>query len=192
MILLLYLIKCCLLQVFLILGLCYVLWMFFLVKLSVMSLIFFLLIYLCVVKFEYKMSFLVVLNYISNIVYVMYILLFYVQLLIFVFFVGQVCLDDFIYYNIDVVCNFLEICGRFLYRFFEITIRMVNMLEILMRLKNVKNLDFRYSIFVENVYYLCKFFERFVRVFKVRFLLYQVGFIYWFYFIFVLVFNDFF
>ncbi|KAK7354481.1 hypothetical protein VNO80_19945 [Phaseolus coccineus] len=80
----------------------------------------------------------------------------------------KACLDDFTHHNIDVACNLLETCGRFLYRSPETSIRMANMLEILMRLKNVKNLDPRHSTLVENAYYLCKPPERSARVAKVR------------------------
>ncbi|XP_055835205.1 regulator of nonsense transcripts UPF2 isoform X2 [Solanum dulcamara] len=80
----------------------------------------------------------------------------------------KACLDDFSHHNIDVACNLLETCGRFLYRSPETTIRMANMLEILMRLKNVKNLDPRHITLVENAYYLCKPPERSARVSKVR------------------------
>ncbi|KAL7253024.1 hypothetical protein ACSBR1_007529 [Camellia fascicularis] len=80
----------------------------------------------------------------------------------------KACLDDFTHHNIDVACNLLETCGRFLYRSPETTVRMANMLEILMRLKNVKNLDPRHSTLVENAYYLCKPPERSARVSKVR------------------------
>nr|GMD38603.1 regulator of nonsense transcripts UPF2 [Ipomoea batatas] len=80
----------------------------------------------------------------------------------------KACLDDFTHHNIDVACNLLETCGRFLYRSPETTIRMANMLEILMRLKNVKNLDPRHITLVENAYYLCKPPERSARVSKVR------------------------
>ncbi|GJN21643.1 hypothetical protein PR202_gb09138 [Eleusine coracana subsp. coracana] len=86
----------------------------------------------------------------------------------------KACLDDFSHHNIDVACNLLETCGRFLYRSPETTIRMANMLEILMRLKNVKNLDPRHSTLVENAYYLCKPPERSARVAKVRPPLHQV------------------
>lgn len=86
----------------------------------------------------------------------------------------QACLDDFTHHNIDVACNLLETCGRFLYRSPETTIRMANMLEILMRLKNVKNLDPRHITLVENAYYLCKPPERSARVSKVRPPLHQV------------------
>ncbi|KAJ8557119.1 hypothetical protein K7X08_002744 [Anisodus acutangulus] len=80
----------------------------------------------------------------------------------------KACLDDFSHHNIDVACNLLETCGRFLYRSPETTICMANMLEILMRLKNVKNLDPRHITLVENAYYLCKPPERSARVSKVR------------------------
>ncbi|WMV25675.1 hypothetical protein MTR67_019060 [Solanum verrucosum] len=80
----------------------------------------------------------------------------------------KACLDDFSHHNIDVACNLLETCGRFLYRSPETTIRMANMLEILMRLKNVKNLDPRHITLVENAYYLCKPPERSARVSKIR------------------------
>ncbi|CAA6669823.1 unnamed protein product [Spirodela intermedia] len=80
----------------------------------------------------------------------------------------KACLDDFTHHNIDVACNLLETCGRFLYRSPETTVRVANMLEILMRLKNVKNLDPRHSTLVENAYYLCKPPERSHRVSKVR------------------------
>ncbi|KAK4772712.1 hypothetical protein SAY86_014487 [Trapa natans] len=85
----------------------------------------------------------------------------------------KTCLDDFTHHNIDVACNLLETCGRFLYRSPETTVRMANMLEILLRLKNVKNLDPRHSTLVENAYYLCKPPERSARVTKVRPPLYQ-------------------
>ncbi|XP_021737281.1 regulator of nonsense transcripts UPF2-like [Chenopodium quinoa] len=80
----------------------------------------------------------------------------------------KACLDEFTHHNIDVACNLLETCGRFLYRSPETTMRMANMLEILMRLKNVKNLDPRHSTLVENAYYLCKPPERSARITKVR------------------------
>lgn len=86
----------------------------------------------------------------------------------------QACLDDFTHHNIDVACNLLETCGRFLYRSPETTLRMTNMLDILMRLKNVKNLDPRQSTLVENAYYLCKPPERSARISKVRPPLHQV------------------
>ncbi|GAA0169591.1 RNA metabolism protein [Lithospermum erythrorhizon] len=85
----------------------------------------------------------------------------------------KTCLDDFSHHNIDVACNLLETCGRYLYRSPDTNVRMANMLEILMRLKKVKNLDPRHSTLVENAYYLCKPPERSARVSKVRPPLYQ-------------------
>eukprot|EP01113_Clastostelium_recurvatum_P028464 TRINITY_DN3443_c0_g1_i3.p1 TRINITY_DN3443_c0_g1~~TRINITY_DN3443_c0_g1_i3.p1 ORF type:complete len:1490 (-),score=547.81 TRINITY_DN3443_c0_g1_i3:1460-5929(-) len=68
----------------------------------------------------------------------------------------KMCLDDFAHHNIDVAVNLLEVCGRFMYRCPETNVRMSNLLDHLMRLKNVKNLDSRHSTMVENAYYLCK------------------------------------
>ncbi|CAA2982712.1 regulator of nonsense transcripts UPF2 [Olea europaea subsp. europaea] len=65
------------------------------------------------------------------------------------------------------LANFLR-RGRFLYQSPETTVRISNMLEILMRLKNVKNLDPRQSTLVENAYYLCEPPERSALVSKVR------------------------
>lgn len=113
-------------------------------------------------------------------------ILFYLYLYIYIFITSltvslmpmrvvlQSCLDDFTHHNIDVACNLLETCGRFLYRFPETSLRMGNMLEIIMRLKNVKNLDARHSTLVENAYYQCKPPERSARVSKVRPPLHQV------------------
>ena len=39
------------------------------------------------------------------------------------------CLDDFAHHNIDVACNLLETCGRFLYRTPETHIRVQNMVQ---------------------------------------------------------------
>uniref|UniRef100_A0A0E0H3B4 MIF4G domain-containing protein n=1 Tax=Oryza nivara TaxID=4536 RepID=A0A0E0H3B4_ORYNI len=84
-------------------------------------------------------------------------------------------LDDFSHHNIDVACNLLETCGCFLYHLQETTIHMSNMLEILWRLKNVKNLDPCHNTLVENAYYLCKPPERSTRVSKyIRKLLFMV------------------
>ncbi|KAK4356080.1 hypothetical protein RND71_025051 [Anisodus tanguticus] len=85
----------------------------------------------------------------------------------------KACLDDFSYHNIDVAFNLLEICGHFLYRSPKTTIRMANMLEIMIRLKNVKNLDPLHITLVENAYYLIKPLEKSARVSKVRSPLHQ-------------------
>eukprot|EP01105_Mastigella_eilhardi_P015864 TRINITY_DN362_c3_g1_i2.p1 TRINITY_DN362_c3_g1~~TRINITY_DN362_c3_g1_i2.p1 ORF type:complete len:651 (-),score=218.64 TRINITY_DN362_c3_g1_i2:748-2700(-) len=67
----------------------------------------------------------------------------------------KACLDDFAHHNIDVACNLLETCGQFLYRSPETHVRTKNMLEVMMRLKNVRNLDIRMDTMVENAYYQC-------------------------------------
>jgi regulator of nonsense transcripts 2 len=92
----------------------------------------------------------------------------------------QACLDDFYHHNIDVACNLLETCGRFLYLSQGTTVRMSNMLEILRRLKNVRNLDPHHSTLVENAYYLCKPPERSARVSKVWPPLHQASLFYLF------------
>eukprot|EP01104_Vermistella_antarctica_P003609 TRINITY_DN1384_c0_g2_i1.p1 TRINITY_DN1384_c0_g2~~TRINITY_DN1384_c0_g2_i1.p1 ORF type:complete len:1138 (-),score=443.59 TRINITY_DN1384_c0_g2_i1:824-4237(-) len=65
------------------------------------------------------------------------------------------CLDEFVHHNIDVCCQIFEACGRFLYRSPDTHVRTTNMLEILMRLKMVKNLDNRRDTMVENAFYYC-------------------------------------
>ncbi|KAI8373653.1 armadillo-type protein [Choanephora cucurbitarum] len=65
----------------------------------------------------------------------------------------KIALDDFTNHNIDVVCNLLETCGRFLFRSPETNARMAGMLETVMRKKNVQHLDSRYALMVENAYY---------------------------------------
>ncbi|KAF7727252.1 hypothetical protein EC973_007865 [Apophysomyces ossiformis] len=70
-----------------------------------------------------------------------------------IFHIFKVALDDFTNQNIDVVCNLLETCGRFLLKSPETGVRMNNMLETVMRKKNVQHLDNRQSLMVENAYY---------------------------------------
>ncbi|KAI9361822.1 armadillo-type protein, partial [Pilaira anomala] len=65
----------------------------------------------------------------------------------------KVALDDFTNQNIDVVCNLLESCGRFLLKSPETSARISGMLETVMRKKNVQHLDSRYALMVENAYY---------------------------------------
>jgi regulator of nonsense transcripts 2 len=74
----------------------------------------------------------------------------------FVFSCLKTLLDDFMHHNIEVACHLLETAGRFLYRSPETHVRTKNMLEIMMRLKNAKNLDSRLDTMVENAYYYCK------------------------------------
>ncbi|KAH8549365.1 armadillo-type protein [Umbelopsis sp. PMI_123] len=70
-----------------------------------------------------------------------------------IFHIFKIALDDFTNQNIDIVCNLLETCGRFLLKSPETGVRMGNMLEIVMRKKNIQHLDNRYILMVENAYY---------------------------------------
>ncbi|KAI8992403.1 armadillo-type protein [Pilobolus umbonatus] len=65
----------------------------------------------------------------------------------------KVALNDFTNHNIDIVCNLIETCGRFLLKSPETGARMIGMLETMMRKKTVQHLDSRYSLMVENAYY---------------------------------------
>ncbi|KAL0486247.1 regulator of nonsense transcript [Acrasis kona] len=64
------------------------------------------------------------------------------------------CLNDFRHHNIDVACHLLETCGRFLYVNKDTHEKTVELLEKMMRSKNVKSLDSNYENMVENAYYV--------------------------------------
>ncbi|CAF4014532.1 unnamed protein product, partial [Adineta steineri] len=64
-------------------------------------------------------------------------------------------LSDFRHHNIEMCCNLLETCGRFLYRSPDCHRRTEIILEILMRKKAVLTLDSRYTTQIENAYYYC-------------------------------------
>ncbi|KAL3151997.1 hypothetical protein ABBQ32_001118 [Trebouxia sp. C0010 RCD-2024] len=64
-------------------------------------------------------------------------------------------LDDFVQHNVDTACGLLETAGRFLYRLPETHTRMANMAEVMMKLKNARNLDARQSMLVDSAYYQC-------------------------------------
>ncbi|CAF1357416.1 unnamed protein product [Rotaria sordida] len=64
-------------------------------------------------------------------------------------------LSDFRHHNIEMCCNLLETCGRFLYRSPDCHRRTEIILEILMRKKAVLTLDSRYITQIENAYYYC-------------------------------------
>lgn len=66
------------------------------------------------------------------------------------------CYDDFTHHNVDVACALLETCGRYLCRLKSTATRAKNNVDILMRLKNAKNLDSRQSSIVDNAYYTCR------------------------------------
>ena len=72
------------------------------------------------------------------------------------FHVLKILLDDFTHHSIDALAALLETCGRYLYRTPETGGRMGNMLDVMMRLKNAKNLDPRQTTLVENAFYATK------------------------------------
>jgi regulator of nonsense transcripts 2 len=61
-------------------------------------------------------------------------------------------LDDFTHHNIDAACAMVETAGRALIRTPESKVRMENMLEVMMKLKNVKNMDSRRSAQIDWAY----------------------------------------
>ncbi|GIM12930.1 hypothetical protein Vretimale_16172 [Volvox reticuliferus] len=65
-------------------------------------------------------------------------------------------LDDFTGHNIDTACALVEGAGRFMYRCPETRTRMENMLEVMMRLKNARNLDPRHAGLVDSAYFAAK------------------------------------
>ncbi|BDA48017.1 Regulator of nonsense transcripts 2 [Coccomyxa sp. Obi] len=62
-------------------------------------------------------------------------------------------LDDFVGHNVDAAAALVETAGRFLYRLPETQTRISNMLEVMMKLKNSRNLDARQSMLLDNAYY---------------------------------------
>jgi regulator of nonsense transcripts 2 len=64
-------------------------------------------------------------------------------------------LADFKHHNIEMACNLLDVCGRFLYRNLDSHQKLKLLLEILMRKKKALQLDSRYSIMIENAFYYC-------------------------------------
>lgn len=67
----------------------------------------------------------------------------------------KLLLDNFLHHNIDMACNLLETCGRFLYRSPESNPRMAMLLEQLLRKKSVQALDSRHNTMIENAFYYC-------------------------------------
>lgn len=67
----------------------------------------------------------------------------------------KVLLANFTHHNIDMACNLLETCGRFLYRSPESYPRMFSLLEQLMRKKSVQTFDSRHLTMIENAFYYC-------------------------------------
>ena len=64
-------------------------------------------------------------------------------------------LGDLKHHNIEMTCNLLETCGRYMYRNQETHQRLKLYLEILMRKKQISAMDNRYTIMIENAFYYC-------------------------------------
>ncbi len=64
-------------------------------------------------------------------------------------------LADLKHHNIEMACNLLETCGRYLYRNHETHQRAKLYLEILIRKKQASAMDSRYTIMIENAFYYC-------------------------------------
>ncbi|XP_054718821.1 regulator of nonsense transcripts 2-like isoform X2 [Uloborus diversus] len=67
----------------------------------------------------------------------------------------KLLLSDFIHHHIEMACNLLETCGRFLFRAPDSYQRTKVLLEQMMRKKSVMSLDSRYTTMIENAFYYC-------------------------------------
>lgn len=65
----------------------------------------------------------------------------------------KVSLDDFSRMNIEIICNLLENCGRYLLRNPETSPRMVSFLEILQRKKSAQHMGQQERMLIENAIY---------------------------------------
>lgn len=65
----------------------------------------------------------------------------------------KVCLDDFSRMNIEIICNLLENCGRYLLRNPETAPRMRSFLETLLRKKSAQHLGQQERMLIENAAY---------------------------------------
>lgn len=67
----------------------------------------------------------------------------------------KMLLLDFTHHYIEMACNLLETCGRFLFRSLDSHHRTNVYLEQMMRKKAVQALDSRYTTMIENAFYYC-------------------------------------
>uniref|UniRef100_T1IJL6 Regulator of nonsense transcripts 2 n=1 Tax=Strigamia maritima TaxID=126957 RepID=T1IJL6_STRMM len=67
----------------------------------------------------------------------------------------KILLFDFTHHHIEMACNLLETCGRFLFRSPDSHHRTKVYLEQMMRKKQVMSVDSRYITMIENAYYYC-------------------------------------
>lgn len=80
----------------------------------------------------------------------------------------KMLLLDFTHHYIEMACNLLETCGRFLFRSPDAHQRTKVYLEQMMRKKAVQALDSRYTTMIENAFYYCNPPETPMSVKKVR------------------------
>lgn len=80
----------------------------------------------------------------------------------------KMLLFDFTHHYIEMACNLLETCGRFLFRSPDAHQRTKVYLEQMMRKKAVQALDSRYTTMIENAFYYCNPPETPMSVKKVR------------------------
>lgn len=73
-----------------------------------------------------------------------------------IFFYLNLCLADFTHHNVDVACHLLETAGRALLHTPATSLRTNNTLDIMWRLKAVRNLQSRHEAMVEAAYYTCR------------------------------------
>ncbi|KAI8805570.1 armadillo-type protein [Cladochytrium replicatum] len=64
-------------------------------------------------------------------------------------------LEDFSHHNIELTCALLETCGRYLFKRPETNVRTSNLLDVMMRKKNVQHVDPRQALMIENAFYQC-------------------------------------
>nr|XP_006818844.1 PREDICTED: regulator of nonsense transcripts 2-like [Saccoglossus kowalevskii] len=67
----------------------------------------------------------------------------------------KMLLHDFSHHNIEMACNLLETCGRFLYRSPDSHLRTNALLEQMMRKKSKLHLNERQNTMVENAFFYC-------------------------------------
>ncbi|XP_070557491.1 regulator of nonsense transcripts 2-like isoform X2 [Ptychodera flava] len=67
----------------------------------------------------------------------------------------KMLLHDFSHHNIEMACNLLEACGRFLYRSSDSHLRTNALLELMMRKKSKLHLNERQNTMVENAFFYC-------------------------------------
>ncbi|GFQ70834.1 regulator of nonsense transcripts 2 [Trichonephila clavata] len=67
----------------------------------------------------------------------------------------KLLLNDFIHHHVEMACNLLETCGRFLFQAPDSHQRIKVLLEQMMRKKAVMSIDSRYTTMIENAFYYC-------------------------------------